>query len=238
MAIKKVKKENVGAVKQVKKVEPVEVEEVYEDVIEEVEDVVEEEIYDEEVEEVYDEMEEEDAMDEEEEVEEEVVVVQQPKVTKVKKATNKETTKKKAIGKKQAAKPQEEKKIGTVYPKELILKNVQAALSEEFDISLADLRKIMDALENELIEASQVASIRFLGGILKAGVRNASVNKAPKVDYYSYTGERTVLTLTGATLGQPEEYRGVRKGDKFIIKEKKNEEGKFVPAKGTIDLSK
>ena len=197
MAIKKVvKKESLGETKQVKKVVPVEVEEVVEDVIVEEEQELEE--LEEEIEEENDMLEEQDA------IEEQPIVKTKPKTQK--KATTKApATKKKSIGKKQPKAQPEEKKIGTVYPKELILKNVQAALSDEFDITLADLRKIIDALENELTEAAQVASIRFLGGILKATTRNASVNKAPKVDYYSYTGERTVLSLTGATIGQPEE---------------------------------
>ena len=224
MAIKKVvRKESTGEAKQVKKVAPV-VEEVIEDVVEEV--------MDEEVEEEYEAMEEED-------VEEEVVEVVKPKVQPKaqKKAVGKQpSAKKKTIGKKQPKAQQEEKKIGTVFPKELILKNVQAALSEEFDISLADLRKILDALEVELTDAAQVASVRFLGGILKATTRNASVNKAPKVDYYSYTGERTVLSLTGATIGKPEEYRGQKDGNVFVIEEMKDEDRKFVPAEGEIEL--
>lgn len=131
-----------------------------------------------------------------------------------------------------------ERKIGKVFPKDILYKNIQAELDKEFsEISLETVKKIFAVVESELCKAAQTASVRFLGGILKAQPRRISVNKSPKVDYYSYKGEGSVLKLTGAELGKPDQYRGKLKGNKFIVEAVYDyEQGKYVPAEGTIEL--
>ena len=204
----------------------------------------EEEIYDEEVV---------DEVVEEKVIEEKPATVKQPvkkqTVTKTQtvktnkkevKGETKMSTTKKSLGGKKANKSQEERVIGTVYPKDLLMKNIQGSLEERFEgVSLADVKAIFDVVEDELLKACQVSSVRFMGGILKAQDRNALVAKAPKVDYSSYTAPRKVVTITNAELGQPDKYRGQvsKDGKQFEVSEMYNyETGKWEEAEGTIDL--
>ena len=132
-----------------------------------------------------------------------------------------------------------ERTIGTVYPKDLLLKDIQERL--DFDMTLVDIKDVMDAVESAIIEACQVASVRFLGGIVKAQDRNALVAKAPRVDYYSYTGERKVITITGGELGQPDKFRGCPNADqtKFIANEVYNyETGEWEATNQEIDINR
>lgn len=132
-----------------------------------------------------------------------------------------------------------ERTIGTVYPKDLLLKDIQERL--DFDMTLVDIKDVMDAVESAIMEACQVASVRFLGGIVKAQDRNALVAKAPRVDYHSYTGERKVITITGGELGQPDKFRGYPNADqtKFIANEVYNyETGEWEATNQEIDINR
>lgn len=244
MAIKKINRNKIGEKKVVTPVETVE--EVQEEVVEEVQEEVVEEF----VEEIIPEEE-----VEEEEVQEEVVEevkkvkpVSKPgskPATKVasKPVNNKEEKKmsKPTLGTKKKTEKvvTEERKIGTVYPKDLLQKDIQAGLEERFgEVSLADCKFILDVVEAKILEACQVASLRMFGGILSAKERNASVTKSPTVDYSSFTGKRNVITITGAEVGQPEKYRGTREGNTFVVTEVYNyETKKYEPAEGTLTLN-
>ena len=233
MAIKKINRNKIGENKVVPPVKPVEevVEEVQEEVVEEV--IPEEEVV--------------------EEVQEEVVEEVKEEVKKVKpvsggtkvvnKTVNKEEKKvsKPTLGNKKKVEKviTEERKIGTVYPKDLLQKDIQAGLEERFgEVSLADCKFILDVVEAKILDACQVASLRMFGGILSAKERNASVTKSPTVDYSSFTGKRNVITITGAEVGQPEKYRGTREGNTFVVTEVYNyETKKYEPAEGTLTLN-
>lgn len=169
-----------------------------------------------------------------------------PKTTTNKTVNNKgdkkmetKTTAKKTLGAKAPKKETVERTIGTVYPKDLLVKNIQAALDERFDgIGVADSKFILEAVEQEVLKACQIASVRFLGGVVKAQHRNAALTKSPTVDYHSFSAERDVVTITNAEIGQPEKYRGHIEGNNFVITEALNyEDGKYYPAEGTIDLA-
>ena len=228
MAIKKINRSALSNSNGVKApVKPVVVEEpVVEEIVEEVVEEVEEEI----------------------EVEEEVkpVKASKPVAKTTVKSTNKKVENKgekkmsKVVGlgnKKKVEKKQEERTIGTVYPKDLLYKNIQSGLEERFgEVSLADCKYILEVIEAKLVDAAQIASVRFLGGVLASIEKNASIAKAPKVDYASFTGKRTVLTIRGSELGEPEKYQGQKVDDTtFEVTAAYNYETKeYEPAEGTL----
>lgn len=136
-----------------------------------------------------------------------------------------------------AAKPKTDK-IGNIYPKEKIYKELQAALDDEYELSLKDAETIFNTLESILENAASKASVRFMGGILKTLNREQQIRKAPTVDYYTLTQPTKVYTLVGTEIS-PEKYRGYpsEDGTTFnVISVYDAETKKWVDAEGTINI--
>lgn len=239
MAIKKINRNQLNSKMENAKIVPVEtdVEDIVVEDVVETENVVVEDVVVEETPEVVD-------IDEEEGEPIVPKVVNKPatKTTKPKRTVNKTNTNKggnkmsnaveatpktKRLAGRAAtkqSKTQAGRVIGAVYPKELLIKDIQEKL--DFHLSLADIKDVLDATEASIMDACQLASLRFLGGIIKAQDRNVLIAKSPAVDYHSYTGERKVITITGGELGQPDKFRGQlsEDGTKFIANKSYNYE--------------
>lgn len=162
----------------------------------------------------------------------EVVVEEKPVIKTV---SGKKSLKK---NKKPVASKPKTDKIGNIYPKEKIYKELQAALDDEYELSLKDAETIFNTLESILENAASKASVRFMGGILKTLNREQQIRKAPTVDYYTLTQPTKVYTLVGTEIS-PEKYRGYpsEDGTTFnVISVYDAETKKWVDAEGTINI--
>lgn len=150
-------------------------------------------------------------------------------------------TTKKTLRKGVAPKPPKKQSTGVknVYPKDMLYKDFQKEMGDDFEISLEDCKRIFNAMETVLVDAAETATVRFCGGLLKTIDRKPMVRKSPAVDYYSYTGESKVLTLTAGEIGSPEKYRGNYDDStrKFSVSEMYDyETGKWISAEGDIQV--